>query len=603
MLGFLQKIKTPGLLILLLPVVLSGCNTLSTSVDAETSLDEDGMSEIVSLENEASAEMQSEESANGESAPPETQVELDGESLYNLLAAEFAGNSGDVAASLKFYSVASATIEDSRIAARTAYIALYGEAYEEALLALDRWHALEPGSADLPRMYAITYLKLKQPEKAVPYIEKILAGTHETSVDEAMAVKQLLVKEASPEDAYVVLQRLNEREDKNKHLLILQSRYAAQLKHYDEASALLDQVLVIDPSLHEVSIIKSRILTAQGHHEEAALIVKQVLEDNPGNNELRLQYARMLVEQRDMDAATVQYRILHEKLPDDGEIALSLALLYVETKKLDEAIASLQYLISIDKKVSIANYYLGRISQSESDDKQAIAHYIRVMDGDYVFDAQLRIGILLSVLGKHDEGLAKLEALAEEQTSWNLRVKAYLAQGEVLRSQNRFKEGVEMYSRALQQKRDDTSLLYARGLMAEKVDRLDMAEKDLLQVISKEPENADALNALGYTLADRTARYQEALEYIRRAAALVPDDPAILDSLGWVSYRLGKMDEALQWLAKAFEKMEDAEIAAHYGEVLWQANQKEKARIIWGKGKALNAENPVLVETLNRIKP
>ena len=160
-----------------------------------------------------------------------------------------------------------------------------------------------------------------------------------------------------------------------------------------------------------------------------------------------------------------------------------------------------------------------------------------------------------------------------------------------------------MYSRALQQNREDTTLLYARGLMAEKVDRLDMAEADLLKVITKEPDNADALNALGYTLADRTARYKEALDYIKRAAQLVPDDPAILDSLGWVSYRLGKMDDALMWLSKAFEKLEDAEIAAHYGEVLWQNNQKEKAREVWNKGKAQNSVNPVLVETLDRIKP
>jgi tetratricopeptide (TPR) repeat protein len=146
-------------------------------------------------------------------------------------------------------------------------------------------------------------------------------------------------------------------------------------------------------------------------------------------------------------------------------------------------------------------------------------------------------------------------------------------------------------------------LLYARGLMAEKVDRLDMAEADLLKVVTKEPNNADALNALGYTLADRTARYQEALGYILRASELVPDDPAILDSLGWVSYRLGKMDDALKWLSKAFAKLEDAEIAAHYGEVLWQTDQKDEARKIWKKGEQLNAENPVLVETLKRIKP
>ena len=211
--------------------------------------------------------------------------------------------------------------------------------------------------------------------------------------------------------------------------------------------------------------------------------------------------------------------------------------------------------------------------------------------------------MLLAVLGKPDEGLAKLEALAEDQEDWGLRVKAYLAQGEILRSEKRYKEGVEMYSRALQQNHEDTTLLYARGLMAEKVDRLDMTEADLLKVISKEPENADALNALGYTLADRTSRYQEAQEYIQRAAKLVPDDPAILDSLGWVSYRLGEMEEALKYLARAFEKLEDAEIAAHYGEVLWKTNQKDKAREIWKKGQAQNAENPVLIETLERIQP
>lgn len=534
---------------------------------------------------------------------PRKPVKLDGDSLFNLLAAEFAGNSGDIDTSLQYYRQASQTIEDSRIAARAAYIALYGENYKEALEALDRWRELEPDSVELPRMYAATYLKLGQPEKAVPYIESVLSHSQSTPTEKAMAVKQMLAKEASISDAYVVLQKLNEREEKNKQLMILQSRYAAQLKKYDESLALLDEVLQLDPSLHEVLIIKARILSSQGKNEEAAILIKQVLEELPDNSALRLQYARMLVEQRKLQAAIEQYQILSEKLPDDGEITLGLALLYIENKNLDEAVEALEHLIEIDKKVSIANYYLGRIVQNQGEEKQAIAYYLRVKTGDYKFDAQLRIGVLLSFLGKPDEGLLKLEALAEQQTTWALRVKVYLAQGEVLREQHRYKEGVEMYSRALQQNREDTTLLYARGLMAEKVDRLDMAEADLLKVISKEPDNADALNALGYTLADRTARYKEALKYIKRAAELVPDDPAILDSLGWVSYRLGKMDDAIKWLSIAFEKLEDAEIAAHYGEVLWQANQKDKARKIWKKGKAQNAENPVLVETLNRINP
>lgn len=589
-------------LVLVLPIVLSACNTMTASTGSETRTPSKEEAAQVDKAEDSQAKTEIEASAEAEDKPV-APSKLDADSLYNLLAAEFAGNSGDIDASLKYYREAAKSIEDSRIAARTAYIALYGEEYEETLSALERWSELEPDAEDLPRMYAVTYLKLEQPEKAVPYIEQILTDAHESPADEALAVKQLLAKEATTRDAYVVLQKLNEREDKNKHLLVLQSRYAAQLQDYDEALALLDEVLATDPTLYEVLIIKSRILSAQGENEEATALIKQVVDEYPENNALRLQYARMLVEQRDLDAATQQYVLLYEKQPEDGEVALSLALLYIETKQLDEAVEVLKHLIDIDKQVPVANYYLGRIAQNQGDEKQAIAYYLRVNSGDYVFDAKLRIGILLAELGKPDEGLAKLEALAENQSVWALRVRAYLAQGEILRSEKRFKEGVEMYSRALLQNREDTTLLYARGLMAEKVDRLDMAEADLLKVITKEPENADALNALGYTLADRTSRYQEAMEYIERAAALVPDDPAILDSLGWVSYRLGKMDDAIKWLSKAFEKLEDAEIAAHYGEVLWKTNQKDKAREVWNKGKAQNAENPVLIETLKRLLP
>jgi tetratricopeptide (TPR) repeat protein len=587
---------------LVLPMVLSACNTLPVAEDVENVKHSD---DVVAAEDETgvSTQTKGEKPADAQGASAEKQVKLDGDALFNLLAAEFAGNSGDIEASLKYYRLASESIQDPRLAARAAYIALYGENYEEALIALDNWRELEPESADLPRMYAITYLRLGQPEMAVPYIKELLLSAGATSVEEALAVKQLLAKDASTEDAYVVLQKLNASDDKNKHLLILQSRYAAQLKKYDESLAMLDQVLEIDPSLHEVSVIKARILYALGKHEEASALMRQVLEKFPDNNALRLQYAGMLVEQKNLKAATEQYSILQKNLPDDGEITLSLALLNIETNNLDAAIVSLEHLVDIDKKVSIANYYLGRIAQNQGEEKQATAYYLRVKTGDYTFDAQLRIGVLLAMLGKSDEGLAKLEALAEAQSSWDLRVKAYLAQGEVLREQQRYKEGVEMYSRALQQNREDTNLLYARGLMAEKVDRLDMAEADLLKVISKEPDNADALNALGYTLADRTSRYKEALEYINRAAELVPDEPAILDSLGWVSYRLGRMDDALKWLSRAFEKLEDAEIAAHYGEVLWHSNQKDKAREVWDKGKENNAKNPVLIETLERIKP
>ncbi len=531
-----------------------------------------------------------------------TSVQMDGDTMYDILAAEFAGNAGDINTSVEFYQKAAAKTGDPRLAARTAYVALYGKDYKQALLAIKRWQKLEPQAAEIDRMYAITYLKLHQPEKALSYIQKTLATPGLKPIDKALGMKALLAKAASPEDALSVLQTLNKQHPDNNQMLILQARYEAQLKHYNQAIKLLDRVYKKDDSLIEILILKARILGAQGKIKAATAQIKQAVRKRPDDHVLRLQYARMLIQQHQLDAARVQYRKLQQKLPDNAEINLSLALIYIDTKKLDKAIAELKHLLEMNKKTSIANYYLGRIAQSKNEKKQAIAYYLHVMDKTYAFDAQLRIAMLLAILHRPNEGLQKLEALAEEQTNWSLRVRIYLAEGEILGSQHRYVEGLKMYSQALKQKPDDADLLYARGLMAEKVDRLDMTEADLRKVISLNPDNANALNALGYTLADRTSRYKEALKYIKRAAVLVPDDPAVLDSLGWVNYRLGKLDDAEKWLSKAFKKLNDPEIAAHYGEVLWVRNKKAQARAIWQKGRKINPDNPVLVKTLKRFK-
>jgi tetratricopeptide (TPR) repeat protein len=530
------------------------------------------------------------------------QTELSGDLLYDLLVGEFAGNSGDMALSVESYSRAAMKTPDARVAARATYIAVYGERYLEALDLLERWEKLDPDDSEVARMYAITYLKLGQSLEAATYIQGILDSVEGNGHEKALAVKRLLAKESNTEDGLAVLGALNKADPGNQHMLLLQARYAAQLEKYDEALELLDQVLEIDSTLADVHIIKARILAAQGKQEQAMALIALVLMEQPENDHLRLQYARMLVEQRQFNQAKAQFNLLLKDDPENADILLSLGLLNIETGELDEAAKHLTHLIDIGQKQDVSNYYLGRIAQNREEHKIAISYYLKVKSGDYVFDSKMRIAGLFARLGRVDEGLQQLEVLAEKQTSWPLRVRAYLAQGEILASKQRYAEGMEMYSRALQQKPDDADLLYARALMAEKVDRIDITEADLLKLLSAEPENANALNALGYTLADRTERLEEARDYIKRAAELVPDDPAILDSLGWVSYRLGNMKDALKWLGMAFERLEDAEIAAHYGEVLWKNNQRDEAEKVWKIGLEKNSEHPVLLETMHRLK-
>ena len=530
------------------------------------------------------------------------QTDLSGDLLYDLLVGEFAGNSGDMALSVEAYERAAMKTPDARVAARATYIAVYGERYEDALDLLERWQKLDPGDSDITRMYAITYLKLGQPLEAATYIQSILDTVEGNGHEKALAVKRLLAKESNTEDGLMVLDALNRADPGNQHMLLLQARYAAQLEKYDEALELLDQVLEIDSTQSDVHIIKARILAAQGKQEQAMALIALVLMEQPDNDHLRLQYARMLVEQRQFNQAKAQFNLLLKDDPENADILLSIGLLNIETGELDEAVTHLTHLIDIGQKQDIANYYLGRIAQNREEHKLAISYYLKVNSGDYVFDSKMRIAGLFARLGRVDEGLKQLEVLAEKQTSWQLRVRAYLAQGEILASKQRYTEGMEMYSRALQQKPDDADLLYARALMAEKIDRIDITEADLLKLLSAQPENANALNALGYTLADRTERLEEARDYIKRAAELVPDDPAILDSLGWVSYRLGNMQDALKWLGMAFGRLEDAEIAAHYGEVLWKKNQRDEAEKDWKIGLENNSKNPVLLETMHRLK-
>lgn len=564
-------------------IFLSGC---TANIQSKTAYDEAAFDEVV---------------IEAETTP--TQSDFSSELLFQLLAGEFAGNSGELNQSMHYYREAAASSNDSRIAARATYVALYGEDYKQALEAVNRWHELDPDDDDVLQIYAVIYLKLHQPLKAVEYIKAVLAATDEPPKQKALIVKKMLTKDASAEDGLVVLKSLSSALPENIHMLILQARYSAQLEQYDDALMALDKVLEINPDVSSVYIIKSRILSVIGKKEQAREMVLKVLLGQPEDFALRLSYARMLVEGRKYDDAREQFLMLKEQDSNNAEVLLSLSLLHIDTKQLDEAASSLEYLLELGKKVDVAHYYLGRIAHNKKQYKKAIAHYLKVQSPDYIFEAKLRISGLFAVLNRPDEAIKQLEFLAKQQTDWSQRVRVYLAHGEILRSLNRFEETLEMYNRVLIQNPNDADLLYARAMVAEKIDRLDITEADLLKVLSVEPENVHALNALGYTLADRTERLQEAYSYIKKAAALVPDDPAILDSLGWVSYRLGRLQDAIKWMEMAYEKLVDAEIAAHYGEVLWKNNQHEKAEEVWQSGMKKNANHPVLIETMKRLKP
>jgi len=535
--------------------------------------------------------------SNAETQADANQSEL----MYQILVGEFAGVRGDMDVSVDHYLQAAKTSTNPQVAARAAYITLYAKQYDEALQVTERWQALAGSSVDITRTKALIFLHQQKVEAAAKEIEQILVKDGKVNLGDVSALGHILKKEAQADVAIRVLSLLNKSYPQQSGLLLLQARFEVNEQQYENAKQLIEQVIQLSPDISDAYLIKAQILAAENNQQEAVKSVAIAVEKRPGDHRLRLQYARMLVQMKLYDEAWQNFMQLKEAMPADENILLSLGLLSIETNKPDLAKQYLQELIDHGFHNLQAHYYLGRIQQSQGEFMPAIANFERVAEGPYMLDARIRTAALLAETGQVDKALKKLKLLNEGQDN-GTQIKVYLAQGEVLRNAHRDKEALGVYNTALQNSPENTDLLYARALTAEKLDMLDITESDLRMVLIHEPDNASALNALGYTLADRTQRLDEAKEYILKAAKLLPNDPAVLDSLGWVYFRLGQYEESIKWLSKAFALLEDAEIAAHLGEALWMNGQKGNADKMWQRGLEMKADHPVLLNTIKRYK-
>jgi len=527
----------------------------------------------------------------------------DSDLLFNLLAGEFAGVRGEMDQSMGYYAKAAELGDNPEIILRAAYIALYAGKYVQAIELTDRWllHGLAQNDT-IDRIRVVSFLHLERLKPTLDAFEAMLVDGNQLNSKTIASITQILSKEASPQFALQVVKHLGQKHPKEPLLLLLRAKFEANSDEFESALQHINQLIELENDLADAFLIKAQIHAGMGHQDLAIEAVATAVKMRPDNNRLRLQYGRMLVQMKFFDKALVHFKKLKQSMPNDENILLSLGLLSIEIGNNDQAKAYLQELLDKGYHNQQAHYYLGRIQQNNAETMAAIANYDRVLGGEYLLDARIRAAALLAKAGKAEAALLKLETLSRGDQTDTTRIKVSLAKGEVLRSVSRHKEAYSLYNNALALSPENTDLLYARALTAEKLDLLDVTESDLKMVIMHEPENASALNALGYTLADRTERLNEAREYILKAAELLPADPAILDSLGWVYYRLGQYEDAIKWLSKAFEQLEDAEIAAHLGEVLWMDGQTQKAKNIWNKGEKLSGNQAMLRATIERLK-
>lgn len=278
---------------------------------------------------------------------------------------------------------------------------------------------------------------------------------------------------------------------------------------------------------------------------------------------------------------------------------MTLGALYLQQEQNAKADEVFRKLLALDDYVSQAHFYLGQVAEVDKKFETALSHYEQVEEGENYLDAQIRRAVVLSEQGKLDEGIKALERLDTELPSEMVRLA--LVRGELQRDAKHYQQAYDAYTEALSALPDNPDLLYARAMVAERMGRVDWLEADLGAILKGDPEHVQALNALGYTLADRTDRYVEALEYVRRALTLKPEDYYILDSMGWVQYRLGNTDSAIKYLRQAYDRQKDVDIAAHLGEVLWVTGQHEEARRVWRQGLELEGDTELITKTMERL--
>ncbi len=517
---------------------------------------------------------------------------LDGEILYYLLSADVASQRGQVGLAAALYTRAAVLTRDPRIAQKATRAAYFARDNKRALTAARLWTELEPQSLEARQVLAALLVRAGKLHEAARHFEYVLNHNKAEQQKNFMLITSLLSKEKDKQAAMAVMKELIANRRDNPEALYAYSQLAFLLGKQKVALTSINKVLAMKPEWTRAYMLKSNILMRMKSRAQALAMLRQSVDAQPDNNQLRMFYARNLVDARQYEAAIKQFSQLTDDEKYQHDARFALGLLTLQLNKPQQAITYFKQLLEDNRKAAESWYYLGQSYELMNQPDKALDAYQRVEHPQYGFEAELRIALLLAKKGELQQARQRLQNLSPDSAERELRI--FLTEGEMLTNAGKYREAFSLYTEALKTLPDNNRLLYARSLVAEKVGRLDTGIRDLESVVKREPENAQALNALGYTLVNKTSQIKRGFELIKKAYRMEPKDPAIQDSMGWAYYRMGNYQQALKYLRMAFKQLKDAEIAAHLGEVLWVAGDREAAQEVW-RAALEQAPNDVLL--------
>ncbi|PCJ14445.1 MAG: hypothetical protein COB04_15265 [Gammaproteobacteria bacterium] len=596
-----MKLFKPVLLICAAYAMLSACATQ----------DSHGPSDSASMTNESSADkLQPKNTTKSDLAPPiivNSKAEqaiparpFTPETLYALLVAELAVQRNRLDVTLGQYTQQAHITRDTGVVSRANRIAKFMNAKQATLDTALLWLEIEPDSIEAHQTAAATLINFGRYNDALEHIDHLL--TQKVAVNFDYLVNSARQLNADKKLALSVeFKKLTAKHPNHPKSWFTYAILMQLTGNLEQALSATEKSLALNPEYVSAKITKGKLLASTQKPSEGLKYLARSVKRHPEHVRLRVVYAQQLISSGEITKAQKEFAFLVKQSPQDGNLILSLSLLYLKEDLVDEAELYLKKLLPLNQRVDEANFHLARIYQRKDNPELALKHLDRIQSGSLLLNARIQTASILFSQGDIEGGRASLandRALMPQD-----EVQLYLSESDLLAKQGLYTEALSVINFALEQHPENNTILYSRAMVSEKLGRIDQLEIDLRNIISEEPNNAAALNALGYTLADRTNRHAEALQYITQAMALTPGDPAIIDSMGWVQYRLGNLDEAIKLLREAIVLLPDPEVAAHLGEVLWVAGQQEEATRIWTEALENKKDSKILKQVMNKFIP
>ena len=526
-------------------------------------------------------------------------VELSADYLLRFLAGDIAVQRGQLGFAAKSWLDLAQRTRDPRIARRTVELALNSGQMALAQDAAQLWVETAPKSLMARQLLISLLIRANRLGEVEAQIPAFLMASQEELADFYMQLHLLWDRKADPLQVARLTGLLTAGKDALPEARFARATMQATQSRLDAAMVELNAALKLRPWWEPAVMYKAQLLSQRTPPDEAVVFLRDAVSKNPMQQSYALALARLLTDLNRPEEARAAYASVLSQQPDQIEALIGAGLLALQARDFDEAYDRLLSALNTGPRNSdLLRYYLGQIDEARHHTSEALAWYQQV-GGDELRKGQVRIPRLLAKLGERDAALkavAALSAVSEQEKIENIQI-----EGQVWRELNEPATGYVTLSRGIAQFPEAIDLYYDRSLMADMMKKLADSEADLRHVLSLQPDNAMALNALGYMLANRTDRLEEAEVLLLKAAAREPDSPVIIDSLGWLRFRQGKLQEAVPLLKKAYELMPDSEIVAHYAEALWQNGDRNTSRKILLDALKQDPDEPVLLETRQRL--